>query len=133
MSTKTKKRPLLTRQRKQVLKVITESGEHLTANEIFDHARIQLPGISFATVYNSLNFLKREGFINEVAIGSGPCRFDPTTERHDHAVCEKCGRLVDLHLDIPNSLLSQAIEHSGFNSGSVEITFKGKCSGCQGK
>jgi len=41
----------LTKQRRAVLRVIRDSDEHLTANEVFEHARRLLPGISFATVY----------------------------------------------------------------------------------
>jgi Fe2+ or Zn2+ uptake regulation protein len=41
----------LTKQRRSVLRVIRESDKHLTANEIFEDARVVLPGISFATVY----------------------------------------------------------------------------------
>jgi Fe2+ or Zn2+ uptake regulation protein len=43
----------LTKQRKAVLQFIREAGEHLTANEIFENSKALLPGISFATVYNS--------------------------------------------------------------------------------
>ena len=50
-----------TKQRQAVLQVIRESDEHLTANEVFDVARRLLPGISFATVYNSLRYLKEKG------------------------------------------------------------------------
>ncbi len=48
----------LTKQRKVVLQVIREAEEHLTANEVFENSRQLLPTISFATVYNSLRFLK---------------------------------------------------------------------------
>jgi Fe2+ or Zn2+ uptake regulation protein len=50
----------LTKQRQTVLRVIRESNKHLTANEVFDDARRLLSGISFATVYNSLNYLKNK-------------------------------------------------------------------------
>ena len=51
----------LTRQRDAVLRVIRESEEHLTAGEIYEHARRVLPSISYATVYNSLRFLTEAG------------------------------------------------------------------------
>ena len=56
----------LTKQREAVLRVIRESDEHLTANEVFEDARRLLPGISFATVYNSLHYLKNTGYIAEI-------------------------------------------------------------------
>ena len=48
------------------MRVIRESDGHLTANDVFEHARRLLPGISHATVYNSLRYLKKEGLIGEV-------------------------------------------------------------------
>lgn len=63
----------LTKQRRTVFQVIRESDEHLTANEVFERARQQLPGIAFATVYNSLRYLKNEGLIGEVRFGA-ECR-----------------------------------------------------------
>ena len=86
----------LTRQREVVLQVIRDKEEHLTANEIFDKAKRLLPGISFATVYNSLRYLKKSGLIGEISFGNGASRFDSLTSRHDHAICTNCGKLVDI-------------------------------------
>ena len=95
----------LTKQRKVVLQVIQDAKEHLTANEIFENSKQLLPTISFATVYNSLRYLKDEGFIAEKNFGGGASRFDRMTERHDHALCNNCGKLVDLHLELPKELV----------------------------
>ncbi|MEQ1646917.1 MAG: transcriptional repressor, partial [Pyrinomonadaceae bacterium] len=66
----------LTRQREVVLDVIWASHSHLTANEVFSEAKAKLPTISFATVYNSLRFLKDAGHIAEIHFGNGASRFD---------------------------------------------------------
>ncbi len=95
----------LTKQRQAVLQVIRESDEHLTANEVFEEARRLLPGISFATVYNSLRYLKTEGLIGEIRFGTDASRYDRKLTRHDHAICNNCGKLVDLELLIPDELL----------------------------
>jgi Fur family peroxide stress response transcriptional regulator len=63
----------LTKQRQAVLRVIRASDQHLTAIEVFERARQLLPGIAFATVYNSLRYLKNEGLIGEVRFGA-ECR-----------------------------------------------------------
>ncbi len=56
----------LTKQREVVLQVIRRAEHHLTANEVFNEAKLRLPTISFATVYNSLRFLKEAGHIAEI-------------------------------------------------------------------
>jgi Fur family ferric uptake transcriptional regulator/Fur family peroxide stress response transcriptional regulator len=89
MAQATQKR--LTKQRKVVLQVIRQAERHLTANEVYDKAKQLLPTISFATVYNSLKFLKDARHITEIAFAGSASRFDKRVERHDHALCMKCG------------------------------------------
>jgi len=122
-----------TKQRKAVFRVIHESDEHLTANEVFERARQLLPGISFATVYNSLHYLKDEGLIAEVKFGTDVTRYDRRLTRHDHAICSNCGKLVDLELSIPAVLLQKAAKLSKFEPQSIELILRGACPECTSK
>jgi Fe2+ or Zn2+ uptake regulation protein len=122
----------LTKQRRAVLQVIRKSDGHLTANEVFEQARRLLPGISFATVYNSLRYLKNEGLISEIRFGADSARYDRTLERHDHAICNRCGKLVDLKLSIPDGLVKEAAKRSKFEARSIELTLRGLCPACRG-
>ncbi|MEO8649521.1 MAG: transcriptional repressor [Acidobacteriota bacterium] len=120
----------LTKQRQAVLQVIKESEEHLTANEVFEYSRRILPGISFATVYNSLRYLRCEGLIGEVRFGMESTRFDRKLTRHDHAICSRCGKLVDLDLPISDDLIKKGERLSHFKAESVEVVLRGLCPGC---
>jgi Fur family peroxide stress response transcriptional regulator len=120
----------LTKQREVVLQVIRDSMGHLTANEVFDAAKGRLPTISFATVYNSLRYLKDAGHIAEISFGNGASRFDRITARHDHALCTACGKLVDIEMDHPQELVKQAAKYSKFKPESLEFTLRGLCPEC---
>ena len=120
----------LTKQRGVVLQVIRNADSHLTANEVFVHAKELLPSISFATVYNSLRFLKDAGHIAEIQFGNGASRFDRITHRHDHAICNKCGRLVDIEMEHPAELIKKAAKQSKFKPESLEFTLRGLCPDC---
>ncbi len=120
----------LTKQREVVLQVIRNSENHLTANEVFDEAKSLLPTISFATVYNSLRYLKDSGFIAEIQFGNGASRFDKMTSRHDHAICTNCGKLVDMELQLPAELVELAANFSKFKLESIELTLRGLCPEC---
>lgn len=120
----------LTKQREVVLQVIREADGHLTANEVFDKAKILLPTISFATVYNSLRYLRGAGHIAEIGFGSGASRFDAMTSRHDHAICTKCGKLVDMKIELPVEIVNSAAEFSRFKLESIELTLRGLCPEC---
>ena len=123
----------LTKQREVVLRVIRESHDHPTANDVFAKAKEILPTISFATVYNSLRFLKEAGHIAEVQFGSGAGRFDKMTHRHDHAVCTKCGDLVNIEMEHPAEIIRLAAERSRFTPESLEFTLRGICPKCSNK
>lgn len=122
----------LTKQREVVLQVIRAAEHHLTANEVFDAAKRLLPTISFATVYNSLRFLKEAGHIAEIHFGfSGANRFDAKTDRHDHAICNRCGKLIDFDLKISDELVKLAARLSKFKPESLELTLRGLCPECK--
>src|SRR5262245_24073964 len=121
----------LTRQRDVVLKVIREAHEHLTANDVFSRAKAILPSISFATVYNSLRYLKQAGHIAELQFGNGASRFDRMTHRHDHAICTCCGKLVDIEMEIPDEIVRRAAKFSKFKPESLEFTLRGLCPDCK--
>jgi Fe2+ or Zn2+ uptake regulation protein len=123
----------LTRQREVVLKVIRAAHEHLTANEVFAASKEILPTISFATVYISLRFLKDAGMIAEIQFGKGASRFDRITHRHDHAICTRCGKLVDIEMEHPEELIKKAAKFSKFKPESLEFTLRGICPECAKK
>ena len=120
----------LTKQREVVLQVIRDSHGHLTANEVFGAAKSLLPTISFATVYNSLRYLKDAGHIAEIQFGNGASRFDRLTQRHDHALCTKCGKLVVIEMEHPEQLVQTAARISNFEPESLEFTLRGICPEC---
>lgn len=123
--------PGLTRQRQVVLEVIRHTSAHPTAAEVFESARRAMPTISFATVYNSLRYLKEAGLVREVAFGSGASRYDGETSRHDHAMCSRCGKLADFDLPATMKLMGSAARSSRFKPESVHLTLIGLCPECR--
>lgn len=121
----------LTRQREVVLRVIREREDHPTASDVFAAARRRLPGISYATVYNSLRFLKEAGLVHEIKFGDSASRYDRETDRHDHALCSQCGKLVDFDLPQAAELMKAAARRSKFKPESVHLTLKGVCPDCR--
>ena len=71
---------------------------HLTADEVYEVARRELPELSRATVYNSLAELVRVELLQAVK-GFGAVRYDPNLDPdHHHFRCRSCGNLYDIHL-----------------------------------
>jgi Fur family transcriptional regulator, peroxide stress response regulator len=135
ITTKTRSQPAqpkkLTPQRDAVLQVIRGREDHPTAAEIFESARQLLPGISYATVYNSLRYLRDVGLVHELKFGDNASRYDRETERHDHAICTECGLLSDFDLPETVALLRAAARKSRFEPESIHVTLRGLCPTCR--
>jgi Fur family transcriptional regulator, peroxide stress response regulator len=121
----------LTPQREAVLQVIRGREDHPTANEIFEAARAILPAISYATVYNSLRYFRETGLVREINFGDSASRYDGITERHDHAICTNCGKLVDFDLNEAADLMRAAARKSRFKPERVYLTLMGLCPDCR--
>lgn len=121
----------LTPQREAVFQVIIDREDHPTAGEIFEAARQRLPSISYATVYNSLRYLKEAGLVQEIRFGDCASRYDGITDRHDHAICNDCGKLVDFDLPQTADLMQAAARKSHFKPESVHLTLRGLCADCR--
>lgn len=121
----------LTPQRQVVLQVVNDSDHHPTASQVFEQARALLPTISYATVYNSLRFLKQAGLVQEISFGNAASRYDRETHRHDHAMCTRCGKLVDFDLSEAAELMRAAARRTHFKAESVHLTLTGVCPECR--
>ncbi len=120
----------LTPQRRAVLEAIQGSHNHPTAAQIYAQVKAQHPRVAFGTVYKALDLLSRTGQILQLEFGDGASRYDGRVDRHDHAICTGCGRLVDLDPQLPKDLAVRASRASGFVINQHMIQFFGLCPDC---
>lgn len=88
----------MTKYEKEIYHIITASMEHLTVEQIFAKLKEKYPKVVIATVYNNVNKLWGDGMIRRISVENMPDRYD-RTERHDHLVCQHCGKLTDILFD----------------------------------
>lgn len=86
----------MTKQRALILQVIRNNQGHLTAEEIFRQAKLELSSLALGTVYRNLNLMCRDGEIRRLSIPGQPDFFDCNPDLHEHAYCVGCGRLFDI-------------------------------------
>ena len=72
------------KQRELVLQKVEQLCDHPTAEEIFDLAARECPGLSLGTVYRNLNSLVDAGRVRRVSIPGKADRFDHTLGLHSH-------------------------------------------------
>ncbi len=117
----------MTRQRAQIFQVIMESPRHMTADEIFETARVQMPGLARATVYRNLGLMVRDGQVRRVRIAGEPDRFDRVVEAHEHIHCPRCGSLEDLRVPWIRERLENEL---GLKVVSMSLNVEALCSRC---
>ncbi len=118
-------------QKQNILNIIRTAEEHLTAEQVHEHARRQRPGMAMGTVYRNLALLAAEGEIGRVEVPGQPVRYDRSTKPHGHMICLRCGRTKDLELE--EDLLSYLRERTGADVRSYQLSVRYLCSDCAGK
>ncbi|MDQ6615324.1 MAG: transcriptional repressor [Actinomycetota bacterium] len=121
----------LTAQRRVVAEVLAGEHVHLTAEAVHGRARVLLPEISLATVYNTLNELVAMGEVRAVQAGDGSRRYDPNVAPgHQHLQCVRCGALWDVEPTGGAALVLPVDQQRGFRLLDVDILFRGLCPDC---
>ena len=118
----------MTKQKRLVLDIINKSHIHPTAEEVFFEARQQMPNIALGTVYRNLNSLAKDGLVRRITLAGTPDRFDKTECDHDHLVCQKCGKLKDVHL---RGIAEEIRNESGDDIISYELNAYYICDSCK--
>jgi len=121
-----------TKQRQLVLAVVRVSGDHPTAAQVYQRVRRRDPRVAYATIYNALRWWVARGELREFTFGNAAARYDRNRDRHDHAICTKCGRLEDLVVSLPKRVLKQAQRQTSFSITSHHVQLLGICSCCAG-
>ncbi len=120
----------MTRQRELILQILSQSDRHLTADEVFFLAKLKMPSIAMATVYNNLNAMNEAGIINRVHMDGGADCFERTTDKHDHMICDVCGKLTNVRFPELQAHLQSAL---GREIDSYDLTIHCVCPDCRGR
>jgi Fe2+ or Zn2+ uptake regulation protein len=94
-----------TRQREAVYAALAATDAHPTAEELHDLVRRDEPGLSLATIYNSLEALSEAGLCRRLASNGGSTRFDADLSDHVHVILPD-GRVMDVPSPLAKELLA---------------------------
>ena len=112
-----------TKQRQAVLEVVRGSTEHPDAAHVFDAVKRIVPSISLALV--------QAGQLIQVQQPGQATRYDARLEDHAHFMCEGCGEVFDVLIELPDltGLVSAKLE--GFMVKEARVEFHGTCRRCK--
>lgn len=122
-----------TRQRQLVLDAVRKSDDHPTAAQVYQRVRRRYPKIAYATIYNALRWWVEQGELREFTFGDAAARYDRNQERHDHAICTRCGKLIDAEIKLPPKILREVQKQTGLQVTTHHVQFLGLCKACRKK
>ncbi len=112
-------------QKQVVLDTVKSMKNHPTADEVYKAICSKNVDLGIATVYRNLNTFAKQGLINKVTLSNAADRFDYRLDRHEHFLCEKCGKVYDA--DVTVNIIPT---RGDVNYNSYSLTLFGVCDEC---
>jgi Fur family peroxide stress response transcriptional regulator len=124
----------LTPQRLAVLRVLAQSYEHPSVEQIYEQVRRRHSMISRGTVYKTVETLKAMGQVLELEFSGASNRYDARgVEPHPHLICRGCGNIRDLELPALTREARKVAQRTGYELLGHRLDFYGLCPDCQRK
>ncbi|MFA5794149.1 MAG: transcriptional repressor [Candidatus Brocadiia bacterium] len=120
-------------QRMEILNIFLKADNHLTANELYQIVRGKYPSIGYATIYRTLKLLCECGLCRELKFDDGASRFEHLYghQHHDHLICTKCGRFVEVVDPEIERLQEKLAKRHGFHPERHRMELYGVCKRCK--
>ncbi len=118
------------KQREAIIEALCSTTIHPTADWIYDEVRKKIPNISLGTIYRNLNLLSSENDIVKIGVIGEQCRYDGNIKPHNHFVCKRCNKVMDIDFEYDNSISEEADK---LFDGDIEyhsLLFFGTCKDC---
>lgn len=116
----------MTDQRKVILKVLEESGDHPSVDTVCDRAKKIDPSISIATVYRTLGLLDELGLVIKHDFGETYARFEVKPEHdhghHHHLIDTETGQVIEFQNEEMEEAIHRIARELGYEV--VDHTFE---------
>jgi Fur family ferric uptake transcriptional regulator len=124
----------LTAQRRALIETIQEAKSHLDAESLLQLARKRDANIDRATVYRTLELLKRRGMIDELDLmhlnGEKHYYEVKTQKDHLHLACFGCGKIEEFTTPTFENLKREIAEKNDFSIQVMRLEVGGLCGKC---
>ncbi len=122
----------ITPQRLAVLRILSASEDHPTAEQIFEKVKTAFPTTSLATIYKTIALLKSLNEVLELGFPDGSNRYDGNKPfPHPHVICTRCRKIMDPELMSLDELKDEISKKTGFRIQHHRMDFFGVCQECQ--
>ncbi|MCT4634084.1 MAG: transcriptional repressor [Firmicutes bacterium] len=123
----------LTSSREAVLSVFCENfNKHLSAEEVYELAKLKMPSIGVATVYRSINIFVISQLVAKIQFMDKVTRYEllDKNNMHYHLYCEDCGGIIEEPISRIKVLETEISKEVGFQLTAANSCLIGKCQKC---
>jgi Fe2+ or Zn2+ uptake regulation protein len=120
----------MTKIQESILSTIAASSGHMTADQVLVELRQLHPSVSLSTIYRNLNIFAAAGRIRRIQRATGADYYEKNLAPHDHAYCQRCGKVSDFVIPGLTDFLTENFEHPIV---SFELLVNYVCPACREK
>jgi len=113
-----------------VIAILSDSDDHLTADDIIAELDRRSPGIAPSTVYRVIQRLGELDVIGHVHTGIGPPVYHLRARSHAHLVCSVCHAIADVPERELDAMARSLRRNHGFVLDAHHSALLGLCSTC---
>ncbi|MBD2305992.1 transcriptional repressor [Chroococcidiopsis sp. FACHB-1243] len=114
----------VSRQRRFILELLWQAKEHLSAREIYDRLNQQGKDIGHTSVYQNLEALSSQSIIECIERADGRL-YGNISDSHSHINCLDTAQILDVEVELPESLLREVEARTGVKITDYSINFYG--------
>lgn len=114
----------LSRQRRAILELLWDAKDHLSARQIYDRLNQAGKDIGHTSVYQNLEALSEHGIIECVERADGRL-YGNISDSHSHVNCLDSQKIIDVHVELPPSLIAEIEAKTGVKIVDYRIDFYG--------
>ena len=125
----------VTPQRLAIFRELAGTDRHPSAEELHAAVRREMPTLSLATVYKTLDTLAGIGAVRPVSRLGARGRWDANLGAHHHLICTVCGAVSDVTeatLDAAAGPARRVAARHGFAAEGHAVEIFGRCAACRG-
>lgn len=123
-----------TKQKELIFDILKDDKTHPTIQEIYKKAKVLDQKIGQATVYRNVNTLVEEHKILKLpSTDKDANHYDGNCTPHDHLLCKKCGKIVDLYDNNYNEIIQKISNKHFVKIYKMTVIFEGICGECNEK
>jgi Fur family ferric uptake transcriptional regulator len=126
----------LTPQREKILLAFQNlpSGEHLSAEDLYNLLRQDGEAISLSTVYRTVKMMSRMGILRELELAEDHKHYElnqPAPYHHHHLICVRCSKTIEFKSDSVLKIGAKQAEKEGFQLLDCQLSIHAVCPACQ--